>query len=56
MLLLDAILLLLIIPMVLLERREMVLTQGLGILVSCCGGTWAGAFVASLRARTRGKR
>lgn len=56
MLLLDAILLMLIIPMVLLERREGVLTQGLGILVSCCGGTWAGAFVASLRARSRGKR
>ena len=56
MLLLDAILLLPLIPMVLLERREVVLTQGLGILVSCCGATWVGAFVASLRARIRGKR
>ena len=56
MLLLDGILLLLLIPMVLLEKREVVLTQGLGILVSCCGGTWAGAFVASLRARNRRKQ
>ena len=55
MLLLDGILLLLLIPMVLLERREVVLTQGLGILVPCCGGTWAGAFAASMIARRKGK-
>lgn len=53
---LDAVLLLLLIPMVVLERGAAVLAQGLGILVSCCGGTWAGAFAASLRARSRGKR
>jgi hypothetical protein len=29
------------------------LAPGLGVLASCCGGTWAGAFVASLRARSR---
>src|SRR4030042_5402529 len=56
MLLLDAILLLLLIPIVLLERREGGLIQAIGILVFCCGGTWAGAFVASLRARSRGQR
>ena len=32
------------------------LVPGLGVLLSSCGGTWAGAFVASLRARSRGKR
>jgi hypothetical protein len=32
------------------------LAPGLEVLLSCCGGTWAGAFVASLRARSRGKR
>jgi cellobiose-specific phosphotransferase system component IIC len=53
MLLLDGIPLLLLIPMVLLERREVILSQGLGILVSCCGGTWAGAFAASMKARRK---
>jgi hypothetical protein len=56
MLALDAVLLLLLIPMVLLERPEVVLAQGLGILISCFGGTWAGAFTASMRARRRGNR
>jgi 4-amino-4-deoxy-L-arabinose transferase-like glycosyltransferase len=32
------------------------LAPGLEVLLACCGGTWAGAFVASLRARSRGKR
>lgn len=53
MLLLDGILLLLLIPMVLMEKLEVILSQGLGILVACCGGTWAGAFVASLKARRK---
>lgn len=34
-----------------LERREVILSQGLGILASTCGGTWVGAFAASRRAR-----
>ncbi len=55
MLLLDGILLLLLIPMVLMEKREVILSQGLGILVACCGGTWTGAFAASMKARRRGK-
>ncbi len=56
MLLLDGILLLLLIPMVLTEKGGVILSQGLGILVSCCGGTWAGAFTASMKARRRGKQ
>lgn len=55
MLALDSVLLLVLISMVLTENREVILVQGLGILVSCCGGTWAGALAASLRARSRGK-
>ena len=43
--------LILLIPMVLLESLEVILSQGVGILLSCCGGTLAGAFVASKRAR-----
>jgi len=56
MLALDAILLLAVFVMVLVEKREVVLTQGLGILLSCCGGTFAGAAAASLAARRRSGR
>lgn len=56
MLALDGVLLLALIPMVQSERLEVILTQGPVILVSCCGGTWAGAFAASMKARRRGKQ
>jgi hypothetical protein len=57
MLALDAILLLAFFVMVLAERKEVILSQGLGILLSCCGGTFAGAVAASLAARRkRGRR
>jgi len=54
MLALDSILLLSVFAMVLTERLEVILAQGLGILLSCCGGTFAGAVAASLAARRRG--
>ena len=47
MLALDAVLFLALIPMILSERLEVILAQGLGILLCCCGGTVAGAFAAS---------
>ncbi len=56
MLALDALLLVVLIPMVLLERLEVVLAQGLGILFFCCGGTLAGAFAASKAARRKAAR
>lgn len=51
MLALDAVFLLILIPLVLTERREVVIAQGLGIVIGCFGATWAGAFAASMRAR-----
>ncbi len=39
--------------MILTERREVVISQGLGILISCFGATWAGAFAASMKARRK---
>jgi hypothetical protein len=56
MLALDAVLLLALIPMAILETQEVVLAQGLGILLSCCGGTLAGAFAASKAARRKAAR
>lgn len=56
MLALDAVILLGLIPMALLETQEVVLTQGSVELLSCCGGTLAGAFVASKAARRKAKR
>jgi hypothetical protein len=53
MLALNAVLLLLLIPMVFSERLEVVLAQGLGILLFCCGGTLAGAFAASKAAHRK---
>jgi len=52
---LDATQLIMLFLVVLLERREVILSQGLGILFSCCGGTLAGAFAASKRARWKAK-
>lgn len=56
MLALDGIYLPVLIAMVLAERREVVIAQGLGILIGCFGATWAGAFVASKRARRQGEQ
>jgi hypothetical protein len=39
--------------MIMSEKREVVLSQGVGILVSCIGATWAGAFAASMKARRK---
>jgi hypothetical protein len=50
---LDATQLIMVVLIVLLERLDVVLSQGLGILLSCCGGTLAGAFVASNSARRK---
>ena len=51
MLALDAVWIFILIPMVLLERSEVIVSQGLGVLLSCFGCTLAGAFAASKRAR-----
>ena len=56
MLALDAVLLLCLIPMALLETQEVVLAPGSGILLSCGGGTLAGAFAASKAARRKARR
>ena len=53
MLALDAVLLFVLIPMALLETQEVVITQGSVILLSCLGGTLAGAFAASKAARKK---
>lgn len=53
MLALDVIWIAIFFGMVLGERREVVIAQGLGILVSCFGATWAGAFAASMKARRK---
>jgi len=56
MLALDAVLLLALIPMAILETQEVILYQGSGILLSCCGGTLAGAFAASKAAQRKAAR
>ena len=56
MLAMDATLLVSVVIMVLVEKRDVILSQGPGILLSCCGGTYAGAVVASLTARRRAAR
>lgn len=56
MLALDAVLLFCLIPMASCETQEVVLAQGSVILLSCCGGTLAGAFTASRVARRKAGR
>jgi hypothetical protein len=53
MLALDITWIALFISIVLTETREVVISQGLGILISCFGATWAGAFAASMKARRK---
>lgn len=51
MLALDAVPLLMVFGIVLAQTWPVILAQGLGILLSCCGGTLAGALAASRAAR-----
>jgi len=53
MLALDAVWIISFIIMILVEKRGAILGQGLPILVGCLGGTWAGAFAASMKARRK---
>jgi len=53
MLALDATVFVLAIIIALVENREVFLSQGLGLLLSGCGGTYAGVVVASLTARRK---
>jgi asparagine N-glycosylation enzyme membrane subunit Stt3 len=53
MLAMVATFLVMIVIMALVEKQEVVLSQGLGFLLSCCGGTYAGAVAASLIARRK---
>jgi hypothetical protein len=53
MLALDATVFVLVTIIALVEKREVFLSQGLGLLLSSCGGTYAGAVVASLIARRK---
>jgi hypothetical protein len=55
MLALDAVLILAIILMALVETQEVVLAHGSVMLLSCCGGTLVGAFAASKAARRKAK-
>ena len=54
MLALDAVPLLMVFGIVLAQRWPVILAQGLGLLLSSCGGTLAGAFAASRAARRTG--
>lgn len=51
MLALVSVPLVLVFVMVLVESREVVMFQGVGMLIACCGGTLAGAAVATTAAR-----
>ena len=51
MLVLDAVVLVGLLIMVLVEMRDVILSQGPGILLATCGGTYLGAVVASLTAK-----
>jgi hypothetical protein len=53
MLVLEATVFAQVIIIALVEKREVFLSQGLGLLLSSCGGTYAGAVVASLIARRK---
>jgi hypothetical protein len=51
MLALDAVILLSVVIMALVEERRTVLAQAPGMLLACCGGTIAGALIGSWAAR-----
>jgi hypothetical protein len=56
MLALDAIVVVLLLIMVLVEKRDVILSQGPGILLATCGGTYLGAVLASLTAKRTAAR
>src|ERR1019366_8161910 len=56
MLALDATPFVVVFIMVLVEKRAVILEQGPGILLSACGGTYAGAVVASITAKRMAAR
>jgi hypothetical protein len=56
MMALDGFILVLILLNVLVERNPMVLSQIIGFLVAMCGGTYAGALMASLAAKRAAAR
>ena len=56
MLLLDGVMLVLFLIMVKSGNWDTVLTQGIGALLSTCGGTYAGAVVASITAKRTAAR
>ena len=51
MLLLDGVMLVTVLIMVKSENWDTILSQGIGALLSTCGGTYAGAVVASVTAK-----
>jgi hypothetical protein len=51
MLALNAVPLLMVFGIVLVQTWPVILSQGLGIFLACCGGTFAGALAASRAAR-----
>jgi hypothetical protein len=53
MLALDLVWIFVLVSMALLEPLEVILNQGIGMFISCFGGTLAGAFAASRRARPK---
>jgi putative effector of murein hydrolase len=56
MLALDATPFVVVFIMVLVEKRAVILEQGPGILLAACGGTYAGAVVASFTAKRMAAR
>ncbi len=56
MLALDGAWLLAMVAMVFAERLAVIITQGPVILVCVCGGTYAGAYVASVLARRKNRQ
>lgn len=56
MLLLDGVMLVSVLIMVAVEKWDVILSQGPGMLLSTCGGTYAGAVVASVTAKRTAAR
>jgi hypothetical protein len=56
MMALDGFILVLILPNVLVEGHPMLLSQVIGFLIDTCGGTYAGALMASLTAKRTAAR
>jgi uncharacterized membrane protein YfcA len=56
MLAMNATFLVIVVIMALVEKQEVVISQGPGFLISCCVGTYAGAVAASITARRKAMR